>query len=137
MRACDPGDGAASGARATVDAVTAGTNRIAERIGRHLSVEPDAIDAVAVGAEGRVWPPLGILIPHLLRHRIVAIFGDEAALVAVKAVTLVPVRTLWTGRSSAIFVEERGRWHTAVQVDGHRLLMQSPARDELAAALAR
>lgn len=110
-------------------------DRIRERIARHLAVDPDRVDAAVVGSEGRVWPPLAILVPHLVRHRIVAILGEEAALLAVKAVTLLPTRTLWSGSASSIRMGERGPWHTQVFVADRRLVMQSPARDELAAAL--
>jgi hypothetical protein len=98
-------------------------------------VEYEAIDVAAVGSEGRVWPPFAILLPHLLRQRIVAIYGDDAAIVAAKAVTLVPVRTLWSGPASTIRMGARGAWHTKVEVAGRQLLMQSPARDDLEMAL--
>jgi hypothetical protein len=111
--------------------MTRGRNPIRERIARHLGVEYETVDVAAVGCQGRVWPPLAILLPHLLRHRIVAIHGDQAALVAVRAVTLLPVRTLWSGPKSTVRVGERGVWHTRVEVAGHRLLMQSPDRNQL------
>ncbi len=92
--------------------MTRGKNPATERIARHLGVEQAAIDVAAVGSEGWMWPPLAILVPHLVRHRIIALVGEAATLVAVKAVSLVSVQTLWSGPASMIRLGERGRWHT-------------------------
>ena len=103
---------------------------------RFLRVEPAEVDISVLAYQGPLWFPLGIFIPNLVRHRLIVVRGDQVDLLAARAVSARPKRTLWTGRRSDLRVGSRGRFSTQIDLPGHSLRIQSPARDALHSVLA-
>lgn len=106
-------------------------------VAEFLGVNESTVGGAVLGYEGRSWQPLAAFIPHLARHRLVVVRLDEALILAARPVSALPVRVLWSGPLSELVIGKRGTIRTAVVAGDHTVYLYSPAREELAGALAR